>query len=342
MTLRSFAQKVLPRRLYCALAILKNGVPPDFTPSMIAPSAITRSEPESPSECARDPLPPSGTIVPSMVSGSEAEFFSECARGPLPPGGVIVDLGCFMGSTAIALARGLIESGRQEEVVAYDLFTWWEWMNGSLTYGAYRPGDCFLPEARRYARDHGGGLISLQQADLSQFEWDGRPIALLLVDAMKSFDVASQVAQSFYPALLPGAILIHQDFKHYYTSWIHVLQFRFREHFHFLHSVPEGGTVAFTVASPIPANEARAKSDLGAITDDEIEEAFNYSMGLVPRDQTTNVAAAHVMLYHHLGRDGRALETLATYRALGLGQQGEFPWMVRQYFPTAHHAARVA
>ncbi len=314
MTIRSFAKKILPRRIYKALANLKNRVRQVFTRSM---------------------------IVPTMITKSEAKCFFECARGPLPPGGTIVDLGCFMGSTSIALARGVIKSGRREEVAAYDLFTWAEWMRGLQTYGIYLPGDSFLPEARRYADFHGDGLIKLQQADLSQYQWDGRPISLLLVDAMKSFEVAGQIARTFYPALLPGAIVIHQDFKHYYTSWIHLLQYRLRDRFQFLRNVPDGGTVAFTVTSPIPADEVWTKSDLETVSDDEIEEAFDYSMGLLPSDQIVNIAAAHVMLYHHLGRGDRAMATLAKYRACRLDQQGEFPGMVRFYLPSAHQAALV-
>jgi Methyltransferase domain len=291
------------------------------------------------SATACDPLSPSGIIGPSMITRSEAEFFSECARGPLPPEGAIVDLGCFMGSTAIALARGLIEAGRGEQVLAYDLFTWAEWMNGSPTYGLYMPGDDFLPEARRYARDHGGGLIQMHKEDLSEYLWNGRPIALLLVDAMKNFDLARQIARTFYPALLPGTVVIHQDFKHYYTPWIHVLQYRLREHFEVIRSIADGGTVAFRLTIPISEKEAYAISDLEAIPDDEVERVFQYSMGLLPPGETANVAAAHVMLYHHLARDERALEPLARYRALGLDQMGEFPGMLLQYYPRAQRAA---
>ena len=68
------------------------------------------------------------------------------------------------------------------------------------------------------------------------------------------------------------------------------------------------------------------------ISNDEVEEAFHYSMGLVPPDQTANIAAAHVMIYHHLGRGERATATLEKYRVCGLDQQGEFPGMVREYF----------
>jgi hypothetical protein len=298
MTIGSFARKMLPRRIYEALVILKHG-----------------------------PLVRNGIIGPSMITKSEQAFFTECARGPLPPGGKIVDLGCFMGSTAIALAWGIAKTRRKDEVLAYDLFEWADWMQGMPTYGIYRPGENFLPEARRYARDHGGGLIKMEQADLTQYEWDGRPIALLLVDAMKNRELARQIARSFYPSLLPGAVLIHQDFKHWYTSWIHVLQFRLRDHFRFLESVLEGGTVAFTVTSEIPPHEVDQQTEWGFIANDEVDAAFQDSISLVPPDQAANIAAAHVFLYHQLERNDQALMTLEKYRALGLDNQGEFPAM---------------
>ena len=176
MTIRSFAKKILPSRIYKALAILKNRVPPVFTRSM---------------------------SVPTMVTKSEAEFFSECARGPLPPGGTIVDLGCFMGSTAIAGPRGdqVGASGRGRCVRSLHVGRLDEWVPHARVLPTGRQ---LFPEARRYVCYHGDGLIKLQQADLSKYQWDGRPIALLLVDAMKSFEVARQIARSFYPALLPG------------------------------------------------------------------------------------------------------------------------------------------
>jgi hypothetical protein len=90
---------------------------------VVSPAVITVPAMEETPVRAGDPPCPGGLTVPSMITESEAAFFTECARGPLPPGGSIVDLGCFMGSTAIALARGVMEAGCRDEVIAYDLFT---------------------------------------------------------------------------------------------------------------------------------------------------------------------------------------------------------------------------
>jgi hypothetical protein len=334
---RSFAKRYLPKRVYHALAVLKNGIPQEAQPALDPLSAPEVSLAMRPEDAPRLECP-SGVIAPSMIKRSEAEFFSECARGPLPAEGMIVDLGCFMGSTAIALARGLVDSDRRRDLIAYDLFEWANWMNGAPTHGAYLPGDCFLPEARGYVRDSGYSFIKVERADLSGFEWGGERIALLLVDAMKAFDIAAQIGRSFFPALVPGAVLIHQDFKHYWTSWIHLLHYRLRDHFELIHSVSDAGTVAFRVTSPITREEVAAKSELEHATDDEIDAAFRYSMSLLPLDETVNVAAAHAMHYRHLGQIGKGYARLEGYRAAGLADRGEFIHMIAQHFPT-HQAA---
>lgn len=351
--MKAFPRKVLSCRLYVALRILLRGTPPDDVASAVEEAGTPAVVESIDAPVAPEPIvtpaeasaktPPSGIpFPPSMITASEAEFFTQCVQGPLPSGGSIVDLCCFMGSTAVALARGLMQSGRRDEVIAYDLFEWAPWMDGTPTFGIYRPGDTFLPGARWYTSEHAYGLISSDRADRSQFEWDGRPISLLLVDAIKSFEVASQILQTFFPALMPGAVLIHQDYKHYWTGWIHVLQYRLRDHCELLHSVAGGGTVAFTVTKPIPSEQASQGSDLRDSSDREIDDAFEYSLSLLPEDQAGNVTAAHVMLYCHLERRDRAPIALTNDRSLGMDSSAEFAGMVSQFFPFIDWSARVA
>src|SRR5687767_14496237 len=156
-----------------------------------------------------------------MVSSDEIAFFRECASRYVGKEGAIVDLGCWLGSTSIALAEGILShasvaDNQAGKVLAFDTFIWDDWMPENLPYGRYQPGESFLPEARRLVRDHGGGRIELIQADLAHYEWKEGPIKLLLVDAMKNEDMASRIPRAFYPSLIPGGLLIHQDFKHYY------------------------------------------------------------------------------------------------------------------------------
>ena len=121
-----------------------------------------------------------------------------------------------------------------------------------------------------------------------------------------------------------------------------MLQYKLRDHFHFLESVREGGTVAFRVKSAISHDKARASSELANSSDEEVDNSFLYSMGLLPPGETHNVAAAHVMHFHHLGATSRRFSRLAKYCAVGLNLHGEFPGMIRQYFPNAQHTKLVA
>lgn len=268
--------------------------------------------------------------IPGMVSPAEMAFFRESAARYAGKEGAIVDLGCWLGSTSIALAQGLPGHGspadhRTEKIFGFDRFVWEEWMPAHIPFGHYRAGESFLPEARRLVRDHGGDGVELIQADLSIYEWRDGPIKILLVDAMKSESIASQITTSFFPSLIPGGLLLHQDFKHYYTSWIHVIQYRLRRYFRWNGSVPRMGTVAFEVLAPISREAAVRATDLATIPDDEVDASFRHSLDLVGPGDCVNVAAAHVMQYVHLKRKARALETLEAYRSLPASDNSEFP-----------------
>lgn len=277
-----------------------------------------------------------GIKIPGMVCSDELAFFGESAARYVGKEGAIVDLGCWMGSTSIALARGILSRSpkadiRGEKVLGFDTFTWDEWMPASIPYCVYRPGESFLPEARRVVRDHGGGVVELIQADLTLYEWKADPIKILLVDAMKSEELTCQITRNFFPSLMTGSLLIHQDFKHYYTSWLHILQYRLRQFFRPYQNVVGGGTTAFEVLGPISREAVDRAVDFAGITNEEIDTSFRHSLDLVGSGDCANVAAAHVMHYVHLGRKDQGLEKLEIYRSSGMSDKGEFP-NVLNYF----------
>ena len=267
--------------------------------------------------------------IPGMVSSDEMAFFTESAARYVGKEGAIVDLGCWLGSTSIALARGILSHGAKadhsnEKVLGFDLFQWESWMPAHIPSCRYEPGDIFLPEAQRVVREHGGGRVELIRADLGQYEWSGGPIKILLVDAMKNEELAIRIPRNFFPSLVPGSLLIHQDFKHYYTSWIHVLQYQLRQYFRFYRSVG-WGTVAFEVLASIPREAVDRATEFAKIPDDGTDASFRHSLELVGPDERANIAAAHVMHYLHLKRKERASQIVELYRSAGMLDKGEFP-----------------
>jgi hypothetical protein len=253
-----------------------------------------------------------------MISGNEQEFYPECARRLRGVPGAIVDLGCWMGSTAISLARGLAAAGETtaagERIYAIDRFIWEPWMSQHLAKvsGRYVPGDSFLPEARGRMQPY-LGLIEVVEADLTTYAWQGGPIKLLLVDVMKDWELARTVARSFFGFLTDGSILIHQDFKHYYTPWIHLLQYRLRDHFRLMRSLPYAGTVAFETRAPMAAAAVDHATDFDSVSDAEVESAFQYSLDVVGEAARERVEAAHIMYFIHRKRKSKAEEIYRRY-----------------------------
>jgi hypothetical protein len=50
-----------------------------------------------------------------------------------------------------------------------------------------------------------------------------------MVDAAKSWDALDQIVREFFPCLVDGAVVIHQDYKHFFTHWLHPVTERMLE-----------------------------------------------------------------------------------------------------------------
>lgn len=239
-----------------------------------------------------------------MTSREEQTYFRTYVQKYYSGEGEIVDLGCWLGSTTVPLAEGLRRSRNRrvigKRVHAYDLFTWEEWMDpymgGCARY--YSPGESFLEEYESRTRSY-SELIAIYPGDLQQIGWSGRPIEVLLVDAMKSWELAESIVQIFYRSLLPQrSILIHQDFKHYYCSWIHLIQFKLKDYFILEQDIRNSSTVVFRLKKQIDC-DLRWLKNLRSLGDQEVSDGFEYAMSLVS-EKSEGVAAAYVMYFIHL------------------------------------------
>jgi hypothetical protein len=267
-----------------------------------------------------------------MTSPLEQKYYQSCVSNVATMNGAIVDLGCWLCSTTIPLAKGLSSITDStltdsKKIYAFDRFIWESWMDPHMSnlYGIYRPGDSFLPEARKRVENM-RSFIELIPEDLTSYSWDAGPIRLLLVDAMKSDVLARSIALSFFTSLIEGSLLIHQDFKHFYTSWIHILQYRLRDCFSFDTEVPGSGTVSFRTIKRVPIGRAReASSGILEANESEVQEAFKYSLGLVKEELGKSaIAAAHVMYYVHCGQVQLARQTVTAYNHISHPIQGDF------------------
>lgn len=95
----------------------------------------------------------------SMTTDTELCFLESYARWSYTGAGRIADLGCWLGATALSLARGLAASGHagpEPPIDAYDRFVWEEWMipiaRAIGVPRGYRVGDDFFAYAEELLR----------------------------------------------------------------------------------------------------------------------------------------------------------------------------------------------
>jgi hypothetical protein len=270
-----------------------------------------------------------------MTSPFERDYLEDYAARVYSGAGAIVDLGSWLGSLTIPLLAGMernpAAANAGADLHAYDLFQWADWMKPlqlSNADGPLQPGDTFLPEFVRQVGpyDHHKRLL-IHAGDLARLGWCGRPIELLVVDVMKYWDLANCVVHDFFPCLIPGrSYVFHQDFCHYYTSWIHLIHYRLRDHFEKVASLPESGTVVFKHTSAFPLESLRRTYSFADFSDSEVEAAFEFSLRQVDADQLARrqaVMAAKVMVSVHKNDPERACRELAALAAQGWAIEGE-------------------
>ncbi len=278
-----------------------------------------------------DRIPSEFESLVGMSSRQERDFVRQYAARDFKGEGAIVDLGCWMGSFALPLAIGLRENprskGRTPAIHAYDLFCWQDWMNPCVANtrwsGRYQEGDNFedaLLEQIAPVAD----LVTIHAGDLNNERWESaEPIEYLLIDVMKSWELTNCVVRTFFPALRPGLSLVHhQDFVHYFTPWIHLIMYRFREYFEPLKYVPEDSFI-FTFRKSIPRELLEKSYGFDDFSPEESAAAFDYSLSLIPTAARANVHAARIMMHIHRQDWAGARAELERVQAAGISPERE-------------------
>ncbi len=128
-----------------------------------------------------------------------------------------VEIGCWLGGSTVALSRGLSSVPAGEwQLHVFDAFRWRKIDVDKVSFAAVplAQGDDFFPlwSANTAAWRP---RISVHRGDIQGSAWDGQPIHVLFLDAPKEDPLVAHVFRTFYPALVPGGVLIAQDYDWY-------------------------------------------------------------------------------------------------------------------------------
>ena len=253
----------------------------------------------------------------SMTIPRELAFCESYARECFSGEGCMVDLGCWFGATTFSLACGLKRNRHAKynrRIEAFDLFVWRDPMNAEADKigmpRMYQHGESFYADVLKLMEPY-KEVVHLHQQDLLQYQPTQVPVEFLFIDAMKSWPLAEKIVTDFFPLLIPGkAIVVQQDFSfhHPIAATSHLLMWRLRDHFDWLHQIPRSGSVAFISKKRIEAAEL---PDLRpeSFSVDEIDQAYEYSRGcVVEEDRRAHVEAAKLLFLIERGYDQAALK----------------------------------
>jgi hypothetical protein len=246
-----------------------------------------------------------------MVDIPIREYCFEFGKNGYSGQGALIDLGSWLGSSIIPLIKGLNKNlcidKSFAKVHAYDAFVWYENMNQSAHTSippylhSYKVGDDF---SAGFIEQLGNlnTQVHIHKGNLEDAFWNKQPIEYLFIDAMKDWEVAVHVVYTFFPFLIPGkGIIIHEDFCHHYTSWIHLIQFRLKDYFQPIENLQNSTGVGFKLVKPLPDLTKIIPQFFNDFSDKEIELAFQYSLSLVAKRQKPSVYAAKIMAFRHKG-----------------------------------------
>jgi hypothetical protein len=261
-----------------------------------------------------------------MTNDTERAYFRWYAQGIYTGSGAIVDLGSWLGSTTISLAMGLMKNLNLPSTIggihAYDEFIWRDYMEGGVKgtslQGKLQVGESFFQEFNKRIAPWRNQIV-VHPTDLSQVKWEGGIIEFLLIDAMKSWELTNNIMKTFFPALNPGvSLILHQDFAHWFTPWIHLTNYRLRDYFEYVYEVPRSGSLVFKLVRAIPPELLNSTLSFSSFSRNEVEAAFSHSFGLVSEEKRPKIAAAKVMVFLHMGDLKVARQELEKCRIAGL------------------------
>ena len=200
---------------------------------------------------------------PSMLTEGDKALYYHAAKGHRFEG-AIVDAGCFLGATTMSLVRGLLDHPQSAQraqdllgrIRVYDLFQIdddyiLEHLRKNYPRREFDKGGSFQPLFEELLSEHKNWL-DVRPGDVTSHGYpDDEPIEILGLDLCKALFVTDHVLRAFFPRLLPGALVIHQDYIHEFHPHIHLSMARLADHFELYAEISGGGSVAWRLKKPI-------------------------------------------------------------------------------------------
>lgn len=158
--------------------------------------------------------------VPAMLSHTERRMLTWVIEHIYNGEGEILDLGAFLGGSALCMATGLSRNAtakRLGRIHSYDRFHGdypVKWIKENTKLAVPDDGD-YYPIYEKIIEPFKSSIIPYK-GDLVGTQWKSKkPIEVLFLDVLKTPELTDSVVNAFFPFLIPGkSIVIAQDYLH--------------------------------------------------------------------------------------------------------------------------------
>jgi tetratricopeptide (TPR) repeat protein len=255
------------------------------------------------------PLP----AIPAMTRQAEQQMFYWLTSSRYTGAGAVVELGCWLGAGTVALAAGLRDRGLSSRVIAVDRFVWRGTPNARVISAGLADGKEFEPAFRKYTQVLAPWIEPLR-VDLTDFQWNGGPIEILVVDAPKKRADVMRFLKAFGPALIPGKSLVaFQDYLYETCYALPAMLACFPEVFRLVDVAMPGSTALFEVHGVLSL-DAERQDAIDFLRWGAAETVQHWQQNVLPALPKKARVAARISLALMLHRQGHYDAALAEFR----------------------------
>jgi hypothetical protein len=217
-------------------------------------------------------LPAEAAAVPTMLTPEEGKMLCWLGEHFYQNEGAVVELGSFLGGSTVRLAAGLARSPHPWTLHAYDRFQIEERLKPRFLYSAgYEKfdGTDMFHIFQKHVEPFGDRIVP-HPGNAVLNPWIGGPIELLFVDMAKTVESHHHILDSFFPSLMPGSIIIQQDYLHCRTPWLFTAMELLHPKIEFLSSARDNS--ALFLCNEVPNTEDLEHAHYDTLAADDVEK----------------------------------------------------------------------
>lgn len=282
---------------------------------------------------------------PGMISPDERRFFYNYVAEHYTGKGVIVDGGALLGASTRCFGEAINASPRRAEILAkwpkpihsYErtLMT----PNLLRSFAAWRrgpdinAGDSFERVLRDEIEDI-AGMVELNVGDILAMRWSGEPIEILFLDVLKTPEINRHALREYFPRLVPGALVIQQDYFIDSLPYIKTTQEAMSDHFDFVAQLRPTGV--FQLKQSLSHEVLAAAEDISTVRQLELIDAAKQRALEPYRKILVEISKIHV-----LARGERKAEAVALLDSIAAEVSDDAPWRLNDSLDRARRILRL-